>query len=50
MDYSISYVFKTMSIAELNTLHTIFEVARPQLLIILAMSIKKPQLAGLLST
>ena len=39
-----------MSVAELNTLHTICEVERTQLLTILAMSVKNPQLAGFLLT
>ena len=38
IDYSINHVFKTMSGAELSTLHTICEVERTQLLTILAMS------------
>ena len=37
-----------MSIAELNTIHTICEVERTQLLTILAMSGKNPNLAGFL--
>ena len=39
-----------MSLAELNTLHTICEVERTQLVTILAMSFKNPQLAGFLLT
>ena len=39
-----------MSVAELNTLHTICEVERTQLLTILALSVKNPQLAGFLLT
>ena len=39
IDYSINHVFKTMSVAELNTLHTICEVERSQLLTILARSV-----------
>ena len=46
IDYSINHVFKIMSVGELNTLHTICEVERPQLLTILAMSVQNPQLAG----
>ena len=49
-DYPKSHVFKSMSVAELNTLHTICEVERIQLLTILAMSVKNPQLAGFLLT
>ena len=39
-----------MTVQELNTLHTICELERTQLLTILAMSVKTPQLAGFLST
>ena len=39
-----------MSVAELNTLHSICEVERTQLLTILAMFVKNPQLAGFLFT
>ena len=39
-----------MSIAELNTLHTVCEFERIQLLTIFAMSPKNPQLAGFLLT
>ena len=39
-----------MSVAELNALHTICEVERTELLTILAMSVKNPQLAGFLLT
>ena len=49
-DYSINHVFKSMCVAELNTLQTICEVERTQLLTILAMSVKNPQLAGFLLT
>ena len=50
IDYSFNQVFKIMSVAEFNTLHTICEVERTQLLTILAMSVKNPQLAGFLLT
>ena len=50
IDYSNDHVFKSMSVAELNTLHTICEVERTQLLTILIMSVKNPQLAGFLLT
>ena len=39
-----------MSVQELNTLHTVCELKRTQLLTILAMSVKNPQLAGFLLT
>ena len=52
IDYFINHVFKSMSVAEHNTfpLHTNCEVERTQLLTILAMSVKNPQLAGFLLT
>ena len=49
-DYSINHAFKTMSVAQLTTLHTVCEVERTQFLTILAMSGKNPQLAGFLLT
>ena len=39
-----------MTVQELNRLHTVCELERTQLLTILAMSVKKPQLAGFLLT
>ena len=39
-----------MTVQELNTLHTICELERNQLLTILAMSVQNPQLAGFLQT
>ena len=39
-----------MSVAELNTLHTVFELEKTQLLTILAMSVYNPHLAGFLLT
>ena len=45
-DFTINHVFKSMTVQELNTLHTICELERTQLLTILAMSVKNPQLAG----
>ena len=39
-----------MTVQELNTLHTVCELERTQLLTILAMSVKNPQLAGFLLT
>ena len=50
IDFSINHVVKSMSVAELNTLHTICEVERTQLISILAKSVKNPQLAGFLPT
>ena len=49
-DYPINHVFKTMSIAELNTLHTTCEVERTQLLTSIAMFVEKSKLAGFLLT
>ena len=45
-EYSNNRVFRTMSFAESNTLHTFCEGERTQLLNILAMSVKNQQLAG----
>ena len=50
MDYSINHVFKTASVGENNTLHSICEVERTQLLTILAMSVKNPRPARFLLT
>ena len=50
IDFTINHVFKSLTVQELNTLHTICESERTQLLTILAMSVKNPQLAGFLLT
>ena len=50
IDYTINHVFRSMTVQELNTLHTVFELERNQLLTILAMSVRNPQLAGFLLT
>ena len=50
IDYTINHVFRSMTVQELNTLHTICELERNQLLTILAMSVQIPQLAGFLLT
>ena len=50
IDYNINHVFRSMTVQELNTLHTICELERNQLLTILAMSVQNPQLAGFLLT
>ena len=50
IDFTINHVFKSMTVQELNTLHTVCEIERTQLLTILAMSVKNPQLAGFLLT
>ena len=49
-DYTINHVFRSMTVQELNTFHTICELERNQLLTILAMSVQKPQAAGFLLT
>ena len=50
IDFTINNVFKSMKIQELNTLHTVCELERTQLLTTLAMSVKNPQLSGFLIT
>ena len=50
IDFTINHVFKSMTVQELNTLHTICELERTQLLTTLAMSVRNPQLAGFLLT
>ena len=50
IDYTINQVFPSMTVQELNTLHTVFELERNQLLTILAMSVQNSQLAGFLLT
>ena len=50
IDYTINHVFRSMTVQELNTLHTKCELERNQLLTILAMSEQNPQLAGFLLT
>ena len=50
IDFTINHVFKSMTVQGLNTLHTVCELERTQLLTTLAMSVKNPQLAGFLLT
>ena len=50
IDFTINHVFKSMKVQELNTLQTVCELERTQLLTMLATSIKKPQLAGFVLT
>ena len=50
IDYTNNHVFRSITVQELNTLHTICELERNQLLTILAMSVQNPQLAGFLLT
>ena len=46
----MNHVFRSVTVQELNTLHTVCELERNQLLTILAMSVQNPQLAGFLLT
>ena len=50
IDYTINNVLRSMTVQELNTLSTICELERNQLLTILAMSVQNSQLAGFLLT
>ena len=50
IDYTISHVFPSMTVQELNTLHSVCEIERNQLPTQLAMSVQNPQLAGFLLT
>ena len=50
IDFTKNHVFISMTVQELNTLHTVCELERTQLVTILAMSVKNPQLAGFLLT
>ena len=50
IDFTINHVFKSMKVQELNTLHTVCELERTQLLTILDMSVRNPQLPGFLLT
>ena len=49
IDYTIIHVFRSMTVQELNTLHTICELERNKFFTILARSVQNPQLAGFLS-
>ena len=50
IDYTVNHVFRSMTVQKVNTLYTIRELERNQLLTKLAMSVQKPQLAGFLLT
>ena len=50
IDFTINHVFKSMTVQELNTLHIVCELKKTQLLTLLAMPVKIPQLAGFLLT
>ena len=47
---TINHVFRSMTVQELNTLHTTCVLERNQLLTTLAMSVQNTQLAGFLLT
>ena len=40
IDYTMNHVFRSLTVQELNTLHTVCELKRKQLLTILAMSVQ----------
>ena len=50
IDYTLNHIFRSTTEQELNTLHTFCELARNQLLTILAMSVQNHQFAGFLLT
>ena len=50
IDHTINHVFRSMTVQELNTFHTVCELERNHLLAILAMSVQNPQLAGFFLT
>ena len=50
IDHTNNHVFRSKTVQELITFHTICELERNQLLTKLAMSVQNPQLAGFLLT
>ena len=48
IDYTINHVFRSMTVQEINTLHSVCELEGNHFLTILAMSVQNPQLAGFL--
>ena len=50
IDYTINHVFCSTTVQKLNTLRTVCELERNQLLTILAMSVQNPKLAGFFLT
>ena len=50
IECNINHGFRSMTVQELNTLHTVCELERNQLLTVLVMSVRNPQLAGFLLT
>ena len=50
IDYTMNYVFRSMTVQALKTFHTVCELERNQLLTILEKSVQNPQLAGFLLT
>ena len=50
IDYIINHVFRSMTVQELNTFQTVWELERNQILTILAMFVQNLLLAGFLLT
>ena len=50
IDYTINHVFRSLTVQEINNLHSVSELERNQHLTKLAMSVQNPQLAGFLLT
>ena len=50
IDFTINHVFRSMTVQELNTVHTDCELERHQLLKILEKSVQNPRLAEFLLT
>ena len=50
MNYAVNRDFFSITVQELNTLHTVCESERNQLLTILAMPVRNPHFAGFLLT
>ena len=50
IEHTINQVFRSMTVQELNTLHTVCELEGNPLFTMLTMSVQNPQLAGFLLT
>ena len=50
IDFTITHTFRSMTVEELNTFHTVYELERNHLGTTLAMSVQNPQLGGFLLT
>ena len=50
IDYTINHVFRSMTVQDVNTLHTVRELERNQILTIIVVSVQNRQLAGFLLT